>query len=204
MQDRITLDSELSRIATSGKTPRLLLHCCCAPCASYVLEYLSPFFFITALYFNPNIEPFEEYDKRGKELRKLLSVAEYPNAVSIMEAEYENAVFREVTERFSSEREGGKRCGVCFALRLGETAKRARAGEFDYFATTLSVSPHKNAALLNEIGMEMSQSHRVMYLHSDFKKRDGYKRSIELSKQYGLYRQAYCGCMFGKGVGSRE
>ena len=188
------LDEELKRIAASGRTPRLLLHCCCAPCASYVLEYLSPFFDITALFFNPNIEPFDEYEKRESELCRLIAEVFYPNPVRVDSLGYDNSAFASATERLSDEPEGGRRCEVCFNVRLGETAKLAAARGFDYFATTLSVSPHKNAELLNEVGRGLEQSAGVRYLQSDFKKRDGYKRSIELSKRFGLYRQSYCGC----------
>ena len=198
MAVRSPLDDELESIAASGKTPRLLIHCCCAPCASYALEYLSPFFAITAFYFNPNIEPVEEHIKRGGELRKLVGTARYPNQVNILEyGDYarDNSAFKLATEALVSEPEGGRRCSVCIETRLAETAMRARVGGYDYFATTLTVSPHKNAALINETGRRLGSSSGVAYLASDFKKRDGYKRSIELSGQFGLYRQSYCGCL---------
>lgn len=198
MESSTSIDSVPERAAGSEVLPRLLLHCCCAPCASYVLEYLSPRYAISAFYFNPNIEPPEEYGKRERELRRLISAAEYPNPVTVLEyGEYakDNAAFKIATQALSAEPEGGQRCERCFSIRLEETAIRAKAGGFDCFTTTLSVSPHKNAALLNEIGERLGQKYGIGYLHSDFKKRDGYKRSIELSKQYGLYRQSYCGCM---------
>ena len=185
---------ELKSIAPPGVTPRLLLHCCCAPCASYVLEYLSPFFDITVLFFNPNIRPREEFDKREAELHRLLGQAKYPNSVDAAACGYGGEAFESAAAPYWDEPEGGRRCSACFELRLGETAMQAKEGGYDYFASTLSVSPHKNAAALNRIGAAMSEKHGVRYLESDFKKRDGYKRSIDLSKQYGLYRQTYCGC----------
>ena len=177
-----------------AQLPRLLLHCCCAPCASYVIEHLSPFFEITILYYNPNIFPGAEYNKRKVELNTLLSLAVYPNSVDILDCAYDSEAFEAVAMQFRDEPEGGQRCRECFMLRLGETAKRAREGGYDCFATTLSVSPHKDAALLNVIGDTLAREYGVEYYQSNFKKRDGYKRSIELSKKYGLYRQTYCGC----------
>ena len=186
---------EFDAILSSGITPRLLLHCCCAPCASYVIEYLSPLFLITALFYNPNIQAREEYDKRAAELRKLLMIAEYPSEVEMEISDYEAASFEDAAAPFWDEPEGGRRCRACFELRLGATASRAKKGGFEFFASTLSVSPHKNAALLNDIGGAFAEKYGVNYLHSDFKKRNGYSRSVELSKQYGLYRQNYCGCL---------
>ena len=194
MVARFPIEDVIIDIESSGVLPRLLLHCCCAPCASYVLEYLSPFFEISALFYNPNIMPWEEHGKREAELIKLLSWAEYPTLVRLEDVEYDGSEFEELAERYWDEPEGGERCRVCFELRLGETAKLAASSGFDYFATTLSVSPHKDAALLNEIGGKLAELYGVKYLDSDFKKRDGYKRSVELSKEYGLYRQGYCGC----------
>ena len=192
---RYPLDRQLADILSSGETPRLLLHCCCAPCASYVLEYLSPFFEISILFYNPNIFPEDEYYKRKAELQKLLSQASYPNRVDMLDCAYEPEAFAAVATPFLEEPEGGRRCRECFTLRLGETARRAKEGGYDYFTTTLSVSPHKDAAVLNEIGDKLAKEHGVGYLIADFKKRDGYKRSVNLSNQYGLYRQTYCGCV---------
>ena len=189
-------DEKLAEIASSGETPALLLHCCCAPCASYVLELLSPFFQITALYFNPNIMPREEHDKREAELTRLLRAAEYPNSVKLMRIDYAPERFEEAVVPYRQAPEGGMRCRACFFLRLGETAKRAAGMGFDYFTTTLSVSPHKDSKLLDEVCYELSAEYGVNYLQSNFKKRNGYKRSAELSRQYGLYRQAYCGCIY--------
>ena len=174
--------------------PRLLLHCCCAPCASYVLEYLAPSYNITALFYNPNIFPQDEYDKRAAELRKLAALAAYSDGVDVSIVDYDAAIFDDAASPFLHEPEGGRRCRICFEIRLAETLRLAIEGGFDVFATTLSVSPHKDAEMLNEIGDALAAESGVSYLRSDFKKRDGYKRSVELSKQYGLYRQAYCGC----------
>ena len=194
MATLIPLEKKLDEIASSGETPRLLLHCCCAPCASYVLEYLSPFFMITALFFNPNISPFEEHDKRAAELEKLLDLAEYPNRVDLIVVDYDPFSFREAAMPFWDEPEGGQRCRACYEIRLRETARFAEVLGLDYFATTLSVSPHKDAALINELGGRLAMLYGGKYLFSDFKKNDGYKRSVELSKEHGLYRQSYCGC----------
>ena len=184
-----------------GVAPRLFLHSCCAPCSSYVLEYLSTYFAITVFYYNPNISFGEEYRKRVEEQKRLIAAfneegGRYP--IAIEEGDYEPAVFYEMAKGMESCPEGGERCFRCFDLRLRETAKRAAAGGYDYFATTLTISPLKNAQKLNEIGMALSQEYGVFWLPSDFKKKNGYKRSIELSAQYGLYRQDYCGCVFSK------
>lgn len=183
-----------AEITSSGETPRLLLHCCCAPCSSHVLEVLSPLFRITALFFNPNIRPREEYYRRAAEMEKLLSSAGFSNDVSLLIAGYEPSFFDAVAAPFPDEPEGGRRCRACFELRLGEAARLAGAGGYDYFATTLSVSPHKDAAVLNEIGCGLAEESGAAFLASDFKKRGGFQRSVDLSKQYGLYRQGYCGC----------
>jgi len=188
-------DRVLADIASTGETPGLFLHCCCAPCASYVLEYLSPFFTITCFFYNPNITPREEYDKRAGELRKLLDLAEFPNRVDAYFCDYDAGVFQAAAMPYIDEPEGGRRCTACFELRLRETAAGAKAGTFDYFCTTLSVSPHKDASVLNMVGAGLALEYGIGYLQADFKKRDGYKRSVELSKQYGLYRQTYCGCI---------
>ncbi len=183
-----------------GKAPRLLLHACCAPCSSYVLEYLSDYFYITLLYSNPNIHPAEEYEKRLSELKKLVSVLETKNKVSLIARVYDPAAFYESAKGFENEPEGGARCEKCFELRLEDTAKEAKAGGFDYFATTLTVGPRKNAETINAVGKAMSEKYGVPWLFSEFKKKGGYQRSIELCKTYGIYRQHYCGCHFSKGV----
>ena len=193
---QLVLDSELARIADSGRTPTLLLHSCCGPCSSYVLEYLARYFRITVLYYNPNIQPRAEFERRAETQRKLLRTASYENPVDLIVPPYDDASFLTAASGMEEEPEGGARCLRCFELRLGETARLARDGGFDYFSTTLSVSPHKDAEALNSIGLSMAERYGVTYLCSDFKKRNGYKRSIELSALYGLYRQDYCGCSF--------
>lgn len=176
------------------RRPRLLLHSCCGPCSSYVLEYLSDYFDITLFFYNPNIQPAEEYEKRLSAQKQLLERAKYKNPVVFLAGEYEPQRFFEAVKGLENCREGGARCEKCFELRLSKAAEIAKKGGFDYFATTLTVSPHKNAVLINEIGGRYQN-----YLPSDFKKREGYKRSIILSKEYELYRQGYCGCIFSKG-----
>ncbi len=176
------------------KTPRLLLHSCCGPCSSYVLEYLSDYFDITLLFYNPNIHPAEEYEKRLLTQKRLLERAKYKNPVTFLAGEYDPQRFFDAVKGLEGCKEGGARCEKCFELRLSKAAEIAKKGRFDYFATTLTVSPHKNAVLINEIGRRYQN-----YLPSDFKKREGYKRSIILSKEYELYRQDYCGCIFSKG-----
>ena len=190
------LEKELERVLASGRTPRLLLHSCCAPCSSYVLEYLSDYFSITVFYYNPNIYPPEEFGKRVEEQKKLIRELPMKNSVSFLEGPYEPERFYEMAKGLERVPEGGERCFRCYRLRLEETAQMARAGNFDYFTTTLSISPLKNAEKLNEIGAYLAEEYKVPYLFSDFKKRNGYKRSTELSAEYGLYRQDYCGCVF--------
>lgn len=181
-----------------GRRPRLLLHACCAPCSSYVLEYLSPYFDITLFFFNPNIAPKEEYDFRAEELRRLVSVMGLERKVSVICAEYESKRFEEIAKGREEIAEGGARCKDCYRLRLSEAARIAAEGGFEYMTTTLSISPYKNALWLNIIGAEEAEKHGVKYLFSDFKKKNGYKRSCELSEEYGLYRQNYCGCIYSK------
>ncbi|MBR5381216.1 MAG: epoxyqueuosine reductase QueH [Oscillospiraceae bacterium] len=193
---QLILDAELQRIVSSGGTPSLLLHSCCGPCSSYVLEYLARYFRITVLYYNPNIWPESEFIHRAETQKQLLSAARYDNLVDIIIPGYAPSEFYAVSSGLEGEPEGGARCLRCFELRLQETAKRARDGGYDWFSTTLSVSPHKDAEALNRIGQQAAERYGVSYLCADFKKRDGYKRSIELSAQYGLYRQDYCGCEY--------
>jgi len=189
---------EKTLASLGDRTPRLLLHACCAPCLSSVLERLGERFDVTVLYYNPNIYPREEYEKRLDELYKLLRLQKTGNAVRLLCGEYRPEDYYNIIGGLEKEPEGGGRCRLCFELRLGETATLAREGGYDYFTTTLTVSPHKNAELINSIGGAMSEKYGVPYLFSDFKKRDGYRRSIELSNIYGLYRQNYCGCEFSK------
>lgn len=178
--------------------PRLLLHSCCAPCSSAVLEYLSEYFLITVLYFNPNIYPEEEFLHRIAEQKRLIAELPCKNPVLFEEHGWQQERFYAAVKGLEDIREGGERCFACYRLRLEETARLAAEGGYDYFTTTLSVSPYKNAAKLNEIGEELAEKYGVKHLPSDFKKKNGYKRSIELSEKYGLYRQNYCGCVFSQ------
>lgn len=190
------LDKVLDGLGQQGRVPRLLLHSCCAPCSSYVLEYLSEYFEITVFYYNPNIYPESEYHKRVTEQQMLIGKLNPLHPISFLEGTYNKEKFYRMSAGLEQEKEGGERCLRCYALRLRETAKRAKEGRFDYFTTTLSISPLKNAQKLNEIGLSVGRKTGVPYLMSDFKKRNGYKRSVELSAEYGLYRQDYCGCQF--------
>ncbi len=192
---------ELDKIIENlNKRPSLLVHSCCAPCSSYVLEYLSEFFDITVLYYNPNISPFEEYTLRKNEQIRLINEKAWKNPVKFLDCDWENEKFEQIAIGMETEKEGGKRCHACFNLRLEKTAQCAKENNFDYFVTTLSISPLKNAEVLNKIGEALSEKYGVKYLPSDFKKREGYKRSIELSKEFNLYRQNFCGCKFSKGL----
>ncbi len=192
------LDGILASLGSdgAGAAPTLLLHACCAPCSSYVLEYLAQYFKITLFYYNPNISPEEEYRKRVAEVRRLLSRLPVKYPVSLLEGNYDPQRFFEMAKGRETEPEGGGRCALCYELRLREAAQEAKRRGFDWFTTTLSVSPYKHAQTLNGIGSELEKEYGVRYLHSDFKKRGGYQRSIELSHLYGLYRQNYCGCVF--------
>lgn len=176
--------------------PNLLLHSCCAPCSSYVIQYLANYFYITILYYNPNISPIDEYLKRKDEQIKLIREMPTKYRVDIIDCDYDNEIYERLVKGLEKEPERGKRCEVCFKLRLGKTAEIASRGNYDYFATTLTLSPYKNAKLINDIGLELGEKYGIKYLGSDFKKRDGYKKSIELSKQFNLYRQNYCGCIY--------
>lgn len=180
------------------KTPSLLLHACCAPCSSYVLEYLSRYFKITVLFYNPNIAPNAEYEKRLTEITRLISEQPHHYPVSLAECRYDPERFYDAVCGMEALPEGGERCTVCYRMRLEEAAKAAKEGGFDFFTTTLSISPLKNAEKLNRIGEELAAEYGVTHLTSDFKKKEGYKRSITLSREYGLYRQDYCGCVFSK------
>lgn len=192
------LDSLIAGIPENTEPPRLLLHSCCAPCSSYCLEYLAEHFRITVLYYNPNITDSSEYKKRVEEQKRLISELPVRFPVNFVEGEYKPSDFYNIAEGLETAPEGGERCFKCYRLRLGYAAGHAKQHGFDYFCTTLSISPVKNAAKLNEIGSELSKIYSVNWLPSDFKKRNGYKRSIELSREYGLYRQNYCGCGFSK------
>ena len=207
------LDREIQALEESGLKPRLLLHSCCAPCSSYVLEYLREYFRITVFYYNPNITESAEYAYRLAEEKRL--IGEYnrqvetqdfagmhstPGAmkIGILEAPYDPEDYLTAVRGYEECREGGDRCGICFSMRLDASARAAKEGGFDFFTTTLTISPLKNAERLNEIGQMCGARYGVPFLPSDFKKKDGYKRSIELSGQFGLYRQNFCGCIFSK------
>ena len=185
-------------INTLSGTPKLLLHSCCAPCSSYCLEYLSRYFAITVLYYNPNISPREEFLKRAEEQRRLISELPTKNPVELVVDDYDPNEFFSAVKGLEDCKEGGERCYVCYRLRLERAARYAAAHGFDYFCSTLSISPLKNVKKLNEIGEELSEIYKVPNLPNDFKKKGGYLRSIELSREYGLYRQNYCGCVFSK------
>ncbi len=195
---QLMLDRVIETACADGKRPRLLLHACCAPCSSYVLEYLFRYFEITLFFYNPNISPQSEYEFRANELCRLVKELGLSESVSVLHGDYEPARFFEMAKGMEDLPEGGERCRRCYALRLSESARVAAEGKFDFYTTTLSISPHKNAEWLNEIGEEMGERYGVRWLHSDFKKKNGYKRSCELSVQYGLYRQSYCGCVYSK------
>ncbi len=200
--NRINYSKELEKIIEKNKresvVPSLLLHSCCAPCSSYCLEYLSNYFKITVYYYNPNISPESEYKKRVFEQQRLISEMKLKNEVSFVEAPYESKRFYEAVKGLEDCAEGGERCFKCYRLRLEKAAEYAKEKNFDYFCTTLSISPLKNAEKINEIGNETAKKYSVAFLPSDFKKKNGFKRSIELSNEYSLYRQNFCGCIYSK------
>lgn len=192
---KILLD-EISKIAKENKRPKLLLHSCCAPCSSYVMQFLSEYFDIEIFFFNPNIYPEEEYTKRLKEQIRL--VKEMGFDYNVVEIEHKNHLFYNAVRGYEKLGEGSERCNRCFELRLDKTAEHARLNGFDYFTTTLTISPLKNAAKINEIGLELEKKYKIKFLNSDFKKNNGFKHSVNLSKKYNLYRQNYCGCVFSQ------
>lgn len=202
------LEKIIEKNTAQGESPKhLFLHSCCAPCSSYCLEYLCKYFVITVFYYNPNISFEEEYQKRVEEQKRLIAAynAEgkgYP--IDVVEGDYTPEEFYQMAKGYENCPEGGERCFQCFDLRLRKTAIEAKAAGFDYFATTLTISPLKNAAKINEIGLALSKQYGIEWLPSDFKKKNGYKRSIELSAEYGLYRQDYCGCAFSKAERERS
>ncbi len=196
---KINYQRELDKLISSlDGTPRLLLHSCCAPCSSYCLEYLSRYFAITVLYYNPNIYPEAEFAKRAAEQKRLIAELPTENPVSLVVDDYDPDEFFTAVKGLENAPEGGERCFVCYRLRLERAVRYAKEHGFDYFCSTLSISPLKNAQKLGEIGAELSELYNVRNLPNDFKKKGGYLRSIELSREYGLYRQNYCGCVFSK------
>jgi len=192
------LDALISDLQKSGEIPKLLLHSCCAPCSSYVLEYLSQYFKITVFYYNPNIYPEEEYSRRVEEQKRLINSMPAKNKIDFIERGYDPQEFYDCVKGLEHIPEGGERCFACYRLRIERAAELAKELGADYFTTTLSISPYKNAAKLNEISEELGELYSVSALPADFKKREGYKRSCQLSAEYGLYRQDYCGCVFSK------
>ena len=186
----------LKQISEITKPKKMLLHSCCAPCSSHVITYLTNYFDITILYYNPNISPKEEYEKRKEEQIRLINEIEKKNSITIIDCDYDNDLYEKSIKGYESCPERGSRCTICFNLRLEKTAKMAKKLGFDYFCTTLTVSPYKNSKLINEIGKSLEEKYGVTWLYSDFKKENGYKKSIELSKKYNLYRQDYCGCKY--------
>ncbi|MBQ9436897.1 MAG: epoxyqueuosine reductase QueH [Lachnospiraceae bacterium] len=211
---RVNYQLQLDKVleGSRGKAPLLLLHSCCAPCSSYCLEYLREYFRITVFYYNPNITDSQEYQMRKAEQLRLIqalnsqaeSIDSLHNKIQVLDGDYEPEVYLERVKGYEECPEGGERCRICFSLRLEETARQAVSLGFDYFCTTLTISPLKNAQLLNEIGQEIGERYGIPFLPSDFKKRGGYQRSIELSKEYGLYRQDYCGCGFSKAEAAKR
>ena len=193
---------ELDRIIEThqkkGEAPQLLMHSCCAPCSSYCLEYLSQYFRIILFYYNPNISPKEEYEKRVAEQKRLIESLDMVHPVTFLEGRYEPEKYFALVKGLEKEPEGEARCSVCFHMRLLEAAYAAKEAGAEYFTTTLSISPLKNAERLNDLGEEIGRAEGVAWLPSDFKKKNGYKRSVELSKEYGLYRQDFCGCIYSK------
>ena len=192
------LENIIAEHQSKGEIPTLFLHSCCAPCSSYVLEYLSQYFKITVFYYNPNIYPDDEYYKRVEEQKKFIERFPAKNKIDFVEGNFDKDRFYSMAIGLENAPEGGVRCSLCYELRLREAAEYAKARNMDYLTTTLSISPLKNAEKLNEIGLNLANEYGIKYLVSDFKKKNGYKRSTELSKQYGIYRQDYCGCIFSK------
>lgn len=200
MPDKRNYQRELDRLLCSiekcEKKPVLLLHSCCGPCSSYVLEYLMQYFYIKLFFYNPNIHPSEEYYRRLEEQKKVIDRMKLHDCVELIEGEYNPENFFSEVKGLESEPEGGKRCEVCIKMRMTEAAKAAKLYNADYFATTLTVSPHKNAPYINSVGEKLMPEYDIAYLISDFKKKNGYKRSIELCREHDIYRQNYCGCIF--------
>ena len=192
------LDYIIRRLERTGEVPTLLLHACCAPCSSYTMEYLSQYFKITLFYYNPNIAPDEEYRHRVEEIKRFVAEFKTKHPVTLIEGEYDPKKFYDTVRGLENEPEGGKRCRKCFELRLEESAKLAKELNCEYFTTTLTISPMKNAQVLNEVVQEQCDIYGIKHLPSDFKKKGGYKRSIQLSAEYNLYRQNYCGCVYSK------
>lgn len=200
MNYQLKLEEIIKENQEKNYIPTLLLHSCCAPCSSYCLEYLSKYFKITIFYYNPNITEETEYKKRVKEQQKLIKLLPTINKIDFLEGNYNPDLFFEMAKGLENEPEKGKRCFKCYEMRMKETALTAKKLNYDYFTTTLSLSPYKNSNKINEIGEMLQKQYNIKYLYSDFKKKNGYKRSIELSREYNLYRQNYCGCIYSQRV----
>lgn len=196
----LLFENQLNRIKEKGKVPTILLHSCCAPCSSHVITFLKEHFDITIIYYNPNIYPYEEYKKRKDEQIRLLNEIKSKNKLNIIDCDYDNNIYEKTIKGLEKEKEGGSRCYKCFWLRLDKTAQIAKENNYDYFSTTLTISPYKNSTVINEIGKELETIYNITWLYSDYKKKDGYKKSIQLSKEYNLYRQNYCGCIYSKRI----
>ena len=196
----LLFENQLNRIKEKEKVPTILLHSCCAPCSSHVITFLKDYFDITIIYYNPNIYPYEEYKKRKEEQIRLLNEIKSKNKLNIIDCDYDNNIYEETIKGLEKEKEGGSRCYKCFWLRLDKTAQIAKENNYDYFSTTLTISPYKNSTVINEIGKELETIYNITWLYSDYKKKDGYKKSIQLSKEYNLYRQNYCGCIYSKRI----
>ena len=196
---KINYDNVFKDIVNSLEDEKtVLLHSCCAPCSSQVLSRLSDYFNVTVLYYNPNIEPFSEYEKRKEEQKRFIKTFKGKNKIDFLDCDYDNESFKNIAKGYEDAPEGGERCHRCYYLRMEKTCILAKEKGYDYFCTTLSVSPFKNSQVLNQIGNDLEQKYNIKYLYSDFKKEDGYKKSIEYSKKYNLYRQNYCGCNYSK------
>ena len=198
------MEEEIAKVRQNEAVPKLLLHSCCGPCSTYCIQTLSEYFSVTVYYFNPNIYPPEEYAHRAAEQKRFIEQFPVKHPVSFVEGPFDPKEFYDYIRGYEKEPEGGERCFLCYRLRLEKTAEYAKQNQFDYFTTTLSISPLKNAAKLNEIGGELAVKYDILYLFSDFKKKEGYKKSTEISREYGMYRQYYCGCVFSKEQRDRE
>lgn len=198
------MEEEIAKIRQNEAVPKLLLHSCCGPCSTYCIQTLSEYFSVTVYYFNPNIYPPKEYACRAAEQKRFIEQFPVKHPVSFVEGPFDPKEFYDYIRGYEKEPEGGERCFLCYRLRLEKTAEYAKQNQFDYFTTTLSISPLKNAAKLNEIGGELAEKYDILYLFSDFKKKEGYKKSTEISREYGMYRQYYCGCVFSKEQRDRE
>jgi len=194
--EQIEMEKIIEKEQQNNNIPTLLLHSCCAPCSSYVLETLSNYFKITIFYYNPNIYPIEEYLKRKEEEKRFIKEFDSKYKIEMLDCDYEGNLFFDMAKGLENKKEGEERCYLCYNLRMKKTAIEAKNNNFDYFTTTLSISPHKNSQWINEIGKNLEDKFGINYLCADFKKRNGYKMSLELSKKYNLYRQDYCGCKY--------